>query len=102
SLVDDVIMPVVGYVTGGIDFSNMKYVISPEDPVNEIAEVSINYGNFINTIVQFIIVAFVIFLVIKGMNSMKRKEEAAPEEPPAPSKEEVLLTEIRDASWNEA
>lgn len=100
SLVDDVIMPVVGYVTGGIDFSNMKYVISPEDPVNEIAEVSINYGNFINTIVQFIIVAFVIFLVIKGMNSMKRKEEAAPEEPPAPSKEEVLLTEIRDALQN--
>lgn len=102
SLVDDVIMPVVGYVTGGIDFSNMKYVIKPGDPANEIAEVAINYGNFINTIVQFIIVAFVIFLVIKGMNSLKRKEEAAPEEPPAPSKEEVLLTEIRDAIRNKA
>lgn len=100
SLVADIIMPVVGYVTGGVDFSKMKYVIKPGDPVNEIAEVAINYGNFINTIVQFIIVALVIFMVIKGMNSMKRKEEAAPAEPPAPSKEEVLLTEIRDALRN--
>ena len=100
SLVDDVIMPFVGYITGGVDFSEMKYVIKPEDAANEVAEVAISYGNLINTIIQFIIVAFVIFLVIKGMNSMKRKEEEAPAAPPEPSKEEVLLTEIRDALRN--
>ena len=102
SLVDDVIMPGVGYITGGVDFSEMKYVIKPEDTVNEIAEVSINYGNFINTIIQFIIVAFVIFSVIKAVNSLKRKEEEAPAAPPEPSKEEVLLTEIRDALRNKS
>lgn len=100
SLVDDVIMPFVGYITGGVDFSEMKYVIKPEDAANEVAEVAISYGNLINTIIQFIIVAFVIFLVIKGMNSMKRKEEEAPAAPPEPSKEEVLLAEIRDALRN--
>ena len=97
SLVDDIIMPPIGYLTGGVDFSAMKYVLQPADPVNEIAEVAITYGNFINVIIQFIIVAFAIFLVVKGINSLKREEEVAPEAPPAPSKEEVLLTEIRDA-----
>ncbi|MEC3880583.1 large-conductance mechanosensitive channel protein MscL [Parapedobacter sp. 10938] len=96
SLVNDVIMPPIGYLTGGMDFAELKYVIEPADEANEIAEVAIMYGNFINVIIQFIIIAFCIFLVIKGINSMKRKEEAAPAAPPAPSKEEVLLTEIRD------
>ena len=96
SLVDDVIMPPIGYLMGGIDFSEMKYVIEPGDEANEIAETAISYGNFINVIIQFLIIAFCIFLVIKGINSMKRKEEEAPAAPPAPSKEEVLLTEIRD------
>ena len=100
SMVDDLIMPVIGFITGGIDFSEMKYVMKAADPANEIAAVSINYGNFINTVVQFLIIAFVIFLVIKGINSLKRKQPA--EEAPAagPTKEEVLLTEIRDLLKN--
>lgn len=95
SMVDDLIMPVIGFITGGIDFSEMKYVIKDADPVNEIAAVSVNYGNFINTVVQFLIIAFVIFLVIKGINTLKRNQpaEAAPA---GPTKEEALLMEIRD------
>ncbi|MFC7522573.1 large-conductance mechanosensitive channel protein MscL [Parapedobacter sp. GCM10030251] len=96
SLVDDIIMPPIGYLTGGIDFSQMRYVIQPGDEASESAEVAIAYGNFINVVIQFIIVAFCIFLVIKGINALKRKEEAAPAAPPAPSNEEVLLAEIRD------
>ncbi len=96
SMVDDIIMPPIGYLTGGIDFSQMRYVIQPGDETAGVAEVAITYGNFINVIIQFIIVAFCIFLVIKGINSLKRKEEKAPAAPPAPSNEEVLLSEIRD------
>lgn len=100
SLVDDIIMPPIGYITGGIDFSNVKYVLKEGDAAAEIPEVAISYGNFINVTIQFLIVAFCIFLVIKGINSLKRKEEAAPEAPAAPSKEEVLLAEIRDILKN--
>ncbi|WP_033564855.1 large-conductance mechanosensitive channel protein MscL [Sphingobacterium sp. SYP-B4668] len=100
SLVDDIIMPPIGFITGGIDFSDMKYVLTPADEVAKIKEVAINYGNFINIIIQFIIVAFCIFLVIKGLNSLKRKEEPAPEVAAAPTKEETLLTEIRDILKN--
>src|SRR5690606_13066821 len=98
SMVDDLIMPIIGFITGGIDFSEMKYVLKDADPVNEVAAVSINYGNFINTIVQFLIIAFVIFLAIKGINSMKRKndEEEEAAAPDVPTKEEALLMEIRD------
>jgi len=96
SLVDDIIMPPIGYITGGIDFSQIRYVLQPGDEANGVAEVAIAYGNFINVIIQFIIVAFCIFLVIKGINALKRKEEEAPAAPPAPSNEEVLLSEIRD------
>ncbi len=96
SMVDDIIMPPIGYLTGGIDFSQMRYVIQAGDEAAGVAEVAITYGNFINVIIQFIIVAFCIFLVIKGINSLKRKQEAAPAAPPAPSNEEVLLAEIRD------
>ncbi|HVV53800.1 MAG TPA: large-conductance mechanosensitive channel protein MscL [Mucilaginibacter sp.] len=96
SLVSDIIMPPIGYITGGIDFKNLKVLIKPADPIKKTAEVSINYGNFINTVIEFLIIAFAIFVVIKLINSLKRKEEAAPAAPPAPSKEEVLLTEIRD------
>lgn len=96
SLVDDIIMPPIGYITGGVDFSNMKYVITEANEAAGTTEVAITYGNFINVIIQFLIIAFCIFLVIKGINSLKRKEEAAPETPAAPTKEEVLLTEIRD------
>ncbi len=96
SLVDDIMMPPIGYLTGGIDFSQMKYVIQSGNEAEGVAEVAITYGNFMNVIIQFLIVAFCIFLVNKGINSLKRKEEVAPETPPAPSKEELLLTDIRD------
>lgn len=96
SLVDDIIMPPIGYLTGGIDFSEMRYVIKPGDEAAGTAEVAIAYGNFLNVVIQFIIVAFCIFLIIKGINALKRKQEEAPAAPPAPSNEEVLLTEIRD------
>lgn len=100
SLVDDLIMPLVGVVTGGIDFSDLKFVIREASADGSIAEVTLKYGNFINVIVQFLIIAFCIFMVIKGLNSLKKKEEAAPVVAPAPSKEEVLLTEIRDLLKN--
>lgn len=94
SLVTDIIMPPIGVLLGDVDFSNMGYVVKE---ATETAEaVMIKYGLFINTILEFIIVAFAIFMVIKGMNSMKRKEEEKPAAPPAPSKEETLLSEIRD------
>lgn len=94
SLVTDVIMPPIGLLLGDVDFSKMGYVIKE---ATETAEaVIIKYGVFINTIIEFIIVAFAIFMVIKGMNNMKRKEEEKPAPPPAPSKEETLLAEIRD------
>lgn len=98
SMVDDLIMPIIGFITGGIDFSEMKYFLKDGDPANDIAPVSINYGNFINTIVQFLIIAFVIFLVVKAINSLKRihHEEEAPAAPAGPTKEEALLMEIRD------
>jgi len=94
SLVTDVIMPPIGLLLGGIDFKDLKIHLKPA--VGKTPEVAINYGVFINTAIDFLIVAFVIFLLVKGINALKRKEEEAPSTPPAPSKEEVLLTEIRD------
>jgi len=96
SMVDDVIMPPIGYITGGVDFGSLKYVLKEANEAAGISEVSITYGNFVNSIIQFLIIAFCIFLMIKGINSLKRKEEDAPETPAAPSNEEVLLGEIRD------
>ncbi len=96
SLVNDVVMPPIGYLTGGIDFKNLKVMIKAGDPAKKIADVSINYGNFINTIIEFLIVAFCIFLMVKAINSMKKPVEEAPVEEAAPTKEELLLTEIRD------
>lgn len=96
SMVDDLIMPVIGFITGGIDFSEMKYMLKAADPANEVTAVTINYGNFINTVVQFLIIAFVIFLVIKGINSLKRSQPAEEAAPAEPTKEEALLMEIRD------
>ena len=107
SLVNDIIMPPIGKLMGGVDFSSLKVVVQEAVPevkdaagavtTEAVAEVAIMYGNFINQILTFIIVAFCVFLVIKGYNSMKKKEEEAPAAPPEPSKEEILLTEIRDA-----
>ncbi len=98
SLVNDIIMPVIGLVTGGMDFSKMAYELKPATMVDgkEVAAVAINYGKFINFIITFIIVAFSMFILVKGMNSLKRKEEAAPAAPPEPTPQEKLLTEIRD------
>jgi large conductance mechanosensitive channel len=100
SLVDDIIMPPIGYLSGGINFADKKILIKPADPAHHIAEVAIRYGNFINTLIQFLIIAFCIFIVIKGINSLKREKAASPEIPPAPTKEEVLLTQIRDILKN--
>lgn len=94
SFVADVIMPPIGMLLGRVNFSTLAVTL--KEASGEVAAVTLNYGKFIQTLVDFIIIAFAIFLVVKGMNSMKRKEEAAPAAPPAPSKEEVLLTEIRD------
>lgn len=94
SFVADVLMPPLGILLGGMDFTSMKVVL--KEAVGEVEAVTINYGSFIQALVDFVIIAFAIFLVIKGMNSMKKKKEEAPAPPPAPSKEEQLLAEIRD------
>ena len=101
SLVKDVVTPFIGVLTGGVDFTQMKYVITPA--TEEIAEVAILYGNFIQAIVNFLIIAFVVFCMVKLINNMRAKLEeekeeapAAPAEPPKPSDEVLLLTEIRD------
>ncbi len=97
SFVNDVLMPPIGLAIGGVDFSELSILL--KEAQGEAAAVTLNYGSFVQTVVDFVIIAFAIFMVIKGMNSLKRKEEAAPEEPeapPEPTAEEVLLTEIRD------
>lgn len=96
SLVNDIIMPPIGYLTGGIDFKNLKILIKQGDPAKKIADVSINYGNFINTLIEFLIIAFCIFMVVKAINSLKKPEPVAEPVAAEPTKEEVLLTEIRD------
>ena len=97
SLVEQVVMPPVGLLLGRVDFSNLKWVLSPEDPATgAIEEVAIQYGAFINTLIQFAIVAFVIFLMVKAVNRMRRENAAEPEAPAAPTATEALLAEIRD------
>ena len=91
SLVSDVIMPPVGMLMGNMDFSDLAISLGSGE-----GAATINYGVFINTVLDFVILAFAIFMVIKGMNSLKKKEEEKPKEPPKPSAEEALLTEIRD------
>jgi large conductance mechanosensitive channel len=105
SLVDDVFMPIIGLILSGIDFSNLFFVINNPTGVavpsvafaKENGIATLNYGLFINAVVKFTIVAFVLFLVVKGINRLRKQEAAAPSAPPAPTKEETLLTEIRDA-----
>ena len=94
SFVGDVIMPPIGVLLGGVDFSNLAFTV--KEAMGEAPAVVISYGKFIQTFIDFIIIAFVIFIVIKGINTLKRKEEAAPKAPAAPPAQEVLLTEIRD------
>lgn len=95
SFVADVIMPPIGMLIGGVDFSSLSLVLKG---ATETAEaVTINYGVFLNTVIDFVIIAFAIFMVVKGINSTKKKEEEKPATPPKPSEEVQLLTEIRDA-----
>ena len=97
SIVDDIIMPPLGWLIGGVDFTDLKIKL-PQNPLNPDVQVTINYGNFIQATIVFIVVAFCVFLLVKGMAALSRsnKEEEKPKAAPAPSKEEVLLTEIRD------
>jgi len=94
SLEKDVIMPPIGLLTGGVDFSKLQIILQPA--TEDVEAVAMSYGLFLNNVIDFVIVAFTIFIVVKAMNSAKKKEEEAPAAPPAPSKEEVLLGEIRD------
>lgn len=95
SLVADVIMPPIGVAMGGVDFANLIYIL--QDAVGETPAVGINYGKFIQTIIDFVIVAMAVFVGIKAMNSFsKAEEEETAAAPPKPSNEEVLLSEIRD------
>jgi large conductance mechanosensitive channel len=101
SFVADVIMPPIGMLMGGVDFSSLFINLSDTAyatlaAAEEAGAPVIKYGSFINTVLDFVIIAFAIFMVVKGMNSMKKKEEEKPAEPPKPSAEETLLTEIRD------
>lgn len=98
SLVDQVIMPPIGLVLGRVDFAQLEWVLVPEDTATEAVEkVAIQYGAFLNTVIQFLIVAFVIFLVVKGVNRLRRQKAAEPDATPAaPTATETLLVEIRD------
>jgi large conductance mechanosensitive channel len=92
SFVNDVLMPPIGLALGGVDFSGLS--ITLQEATEEAAAVTLNWGVFVQTVIDFLIIAFAIFLVVKAMNAAKKKEEEAPAAPP---KQEVLLTEIRDA-----
>jgi large conductance mechanosensitive channel len=100
SLVADIIMPIIGSITGGLDFSNYFFPLSSKVTATSLADAKkqgavLAWGNFVTLVINFVIVAFGLFLAVKGINSLK-KPEAPPSVPPAPSKEELLLTEIRD------
>lgn len=113
SLVSDILMPPIGLLVGGVDFKDLQYVLKEGvlestnvagDVIAAVPAVTIGYGNFIQTTIDFLIIAFAIFMVIKGMNQMKKKPAVAPAAPPAPpepSKEEKLLAEIRDILKNQ-
>lgn len=94
SLVNDVIMPVIGLIVGGIDFTGLKIVLTPAS--GDVAEVAILYGTFIQTVVDFLLIALSVFFVVKLLSKFKKKEEVKPAAPAAPPQDVVLLTEIRD------
>jgi large conductance mechanosensitive channel len=94
SFVNDVLMPPIGIALGGVDFADLAMIL--KEASGDVAAVTLNYGSFIQTVIDFIIIAFAIFMVIRTMNNLKKKEEAKPATPPKPSAEETLLTEIRD------
>jgi large conductance mechanosensitive channel len=94
SFVNDVLMPPIGLLIGGIDFSDLALTL--KEAQGDVPAVMLKYGTFINTIIDFLIIGFAIFMVVKAANRMMKKEEEKPAAPPPPPKEEVLLTEIRD------
>ena len=101
SLVSDVIMPPIGLALGGVDFANLFVVLGEGtyetlDAAKEAGAATVNYGVFFNNVISFLIVAFAVFMLVKSINSLKRKEEAKPAAPPKPTAEETLLSEIRD------
>ena len=101
SIVDDIIMPPIGWLIGGVNFSDLKYTLPSVDlGVEQLAPATINYGNFIQTTFDFVIIAFCVFLLVKGINRLARKdakkEAPAPAPAPEPTNEEKLLAEIRD------
>jgi large conductance mechanosensitive channel len=98
SLVDNVVMPPIGLLLSGIDFAHLQWVLRPDDPLTKANElVAIQYGLFINTLIRFLIVAWVVFLLVKGVNAIRRKDAETPHKtPPAPGPQEALLIEIRD------
>jgi large conductance mechanosensitive channel len=97
SLVDQVVMPPIGMLLSGVDFSQLMVVLKPDDIATKADElVAIKYGLFLNAVIKFLIVAFVVFLLVKLVNALRRKEAAAPAAPAAPTPTEALLTEIRD------
>jgi len=97
SMVDQIIMPPIGLIMGGLDFSKLQLVLRVDDTTTAESElVAIQYGAFANTMVQFLIIAWVVFLLVKAVNGLRRAEAATPEVAPLPSAEEALLTEIRD------
>jgi large conductance mechanosensitive channel len=98
SFVADIVMPPIGVAVGGVDFSKLAVVL--KDKVGDAPAVTLNYGNFVQSLVDFTIIAFAIFIAVKAINSFKKAEAAAPEAPPAPSNEELLLKEIRDLLKN--
>ena len=94
SLVADVVMPPIGLLVGGVDFTDLVIVLKAAE--GDIPAVSLNYGTFLQTVFDFLIIAFSIFMAVKAINRLKRKEAEAPTAPPAPTKQELLLEEIRD------
>ena len=99
SIVNDIIMPPIGIALGGVNFTDLKMILqaaSVDATGAVVPAVTVNYGNFIQILIEFLIIAFAIFIVVKAINKMKKAEEAAPSAPPAPTKEENLLTENRD------
>lgn len=96
-LVDNIIMPPIGLLLQGVDFSHMQWVLKPDNPLTAANElVAMQYGAFINTVIKFVIVAWAVFLLVKIVNAIRRHDAAKAQDPPAPAPQEALLMEIRD------
>ena len=104
SLVDQVVMPSIGLLLSGVDFSDLQLVLKPDNPITKANElVAIQYGAFFNTMIKFVIVAWVVFLIVKAVNAVRRRDaQTPPAEKPAPPPQEALLAEIRDLLKNQA